>query len=200
MTEIYAKFNAYSKNMEITQIQVTYLELDDRMLMRINLGENKHVAFLLTRRICRFMLENLNAFLGLTLQNESPPVPSMPLSSPQNPQEKDSLSPFAGLDLKTPFQERKLEDSILSTCHDKLFVLNAACNRGDGGVSFTFFIQDTESMNLNLPRKLALDIHQLMAGIAVHVQWFAGLTPINVNEVSQDAGDSEQTKTSVIYH
>lgn len=36
MTEIYAKFNAYSKNMEITQIQLSYLELEDRMVMRIN--------------------------------------------------------------------------------------------------------------------------------------------------------------------
>ncbi len=186
--------------MEITQIQVSYLELEDRMMMRINLGENKHVAFLLTRRICRFMLENLSAFLGLHDQVDVIAARARPeVSSP--PEEIiESLEPFSGLDLQTPFQERKSEDNILPAGKDKELVVNAACNRNQEGVSFTFFIQDAESLNLNLPRKLALGIHQLMAGIAIQAQWFSGLTAIAMTGESNAVEDSEQTNTSVIYH
>jgi hypothetical protein len=190
--------------MEITQIQVSYLELEDRVIMRINLGENKHVAFLLTRRICRFMLENLNAFLGVSVQNAlafTPVIPPLtPQASPKSDKKKDVLAPFAGLDHQTPFQERKAENNILRTGHDKELVVNAACNRGQDGVSFTFFIQDAESLNLNLPRQLALGIHQLLSGVAVQAQWFSGLTQLPVGDASQVAEDVEQTKTSVTYH
>ena len=174
------------------------------MIMRINLGENKHVTFLLTRRICRFMLENLNAFLGISIQNAlifTPAIPpAIPQVSPQIEQKKESLAPFAGLDLQSPFQERKVEDNILRTGHDKELVVNAACNRGQDGVSFTFFIQDVESLNLNLPRKLALGIHQLMSGVAVQAQWFSGLTQLPDGDSSQVVEDPEQTKACVTYH
>jgi hypothetical protein len=188
--------------MEITQIQMTYLELEDRMIMRINLGENKHVAFLLTRRICRFMLENLNAFLGISIQNTlvfSPDVPpAMQNVSPQG--KKESLAPSPDLDHKTPFQERKPEGNILQTGNDKELVVNAACNRGQESVSFTFFIQNADSLNLNLPRQLALGIHQLLSGVAIQAQWFSGLTQMAIGQASQVAEDSEQTTTSVTYH
>ena len=186
--------------MEITQIQVSYLELEDRMIMRINLGENKHVAFLLTRRICRFMLENLSVFLDLPFQADVAAAPVTPQISSPHEKTNESLEPFAGLDLQTPFQERKSEENILPAGKDKELVVNAACNRDQAGVSFTFFIQDAESLNLNLPRKLALGIHQLMAGIAIQAQWFSGLTAIAMTGESNAVEDSEQTNTSVIYH
>jgi len=170
------------------------------MMMRINLDENKHVAFLLTRRICRFMLENLSVFLDLPVQSALPVSQAAPQIPRQFEGNKENLEPFAGLDLKTPFQERKAAESILSTGNDKELVANAACKREQDTVSFTFFIQDAESLNLNLPKKLALGIHQLLAEIATQAQWFTGLTQIAAVEASQASEEVQQTKTSVTYH
>ena len=79
-------------------------------------------------------------------------------------------------------------------------VVNAACNRGEDGLSFTLFIQAAESLNLNLPRKLALGLHQLMATIVIQAQWFSGLTAAVVSSSSQAEDDSEKIQSSVTYH
>jgi len=73
----------------------------------------------------------------------------------------------------------------LHTGREKELVVNAACNRGSDGISFTFFIEDAESLNLNLPRKLALGIHQLLAGIATQTQWFIGLSQISATDAAK---------------
>lgn len=186
--------------MEITQIQLSYLETEDRMVMRINLGADKHVSLLLTRRICRFMLENLNAFLGLTVQPgvADGSVAPAPLSEDQA--KKETSEPFAGLDIKTPFEERMPDGNILPAGKSSELVVNAACNRGEDGLSFTLFIQAAESLNLNLPRKLALGLHQLMATIVIQAQWFSGLTAAVVSSSSQAEDDSEKIQSSVTYH
>ncbi len=186
--------------MEITQIQLSYLETEDRMIMRINLGENQYVSLLLTRRICRFMLENLNAFLDLTVPTGVPEGAVIPVALPEDQANKESLQPFAGLDIKTPFEERNAQGNILPAGKSSELVVNAACNRGQDGLSFTFFIQAAESLNLNLPRKLALGLHQLMAKIVIQAQWFSGLTPAVISSSSQADDDSEKKQSSVTYH
>lgn len=187
--------------MEITQIQLSYLETEDRMMMRINLGDQKHVSLLLTRRICRFMLENLNAFLDLTVQTSVPGGSVIPLPDPEEQANTESLQPFAGLDINTPFEERKSEGNILPAGKSSELVMNAACNRGENALSFTLFIQAAESLNLNLPRKLALGLHQLMATIVIQAQWFSGLSPAVVaSGQSTLEDDAEKVHPSVIYH
>lgn len=186
--------------MEITQIQLSYLETEDRMIMRINLGEDKHVSLLLTRRICRFMLENLNAFLDLTVPGAASEGAAVPVVVAAEQENRELLQPFAGMDIKTPFQERNAQGNILPAGKSSELVVNAACNRGQEGLSFTFFIQAAESLNLNLPRKLALGLHQLMSTIVIQAQWFSGLTPLVVASESQAEDESGNVKSTVIYH
>lgn len=185
--------------MEITQIQLSYLEIEDRMILRINMQEDKHVSFLLTRRICRFVLENLNAFLGVDVPSE--PLVS-PASAPQSqaaPEENQSPRPLDNMDMKTPFQERAAQGNILNTGNNAALIINAACNRNDESVTFTLFIQDAEPLNLNLPKNLAMGIHQLMSGLTSQAQWFAGLTTI-AGAGSTQAEENKVESGKVIYH
>jgi hypothetical protein len=57
--------------MEISQIQLNYIDVEDRMVLRINMGVEQHLTLVLTRRIVRFMLDSLSVLL----QRISPPVP-----------------------------------------------------------------------------------------------------------------------------
>ena len=63
--------------MEISQIQLNYIDVEDRMVLRINMGVEQHLTLVLTRRIVRFMLDSLSVLL----QRISPPVAHVPKAS-----------------------------------------------------------------------------------------------------------------------
>ena len=186
--------------MEITQIQLSYLEHEDRMIIRINMGEDKHVSLLLTRRICRFMFENLNAFLGLAAPVDTALSPLIPSQSDPLSKAKEFQQPLAEMDLSTPFQERNPDGNILPSGKSSELVINAACNRGQESLTFKFFVQDAEPLNLNMPKKLAMGIHQLLSGLAIKAQWFSGLTPIDTSGEPLSDNQPAETKQSIIYH
>jgi hypothetical protein len=160
--------------MEITQIQVSYLDQQDRMVMRINMDVDKHLSMLLTRRIFRFMLENLNALLQLDVS--------------------------AHFDLNTPFQERAPEGNVLTQSSDALLVTNASCNRSKENLSFTFFIEGLQPVNLNLSASLALGVHQLLSGLATQAQWFSGLAPYANASDQQTQDQPGSGQQSITYH
>jgi len=186
--------------MEITQIQLSYLEHEDRMIIRINMGADKHVSLLLTRRICRFMFENLNAFLGLAAPVDTALTPLIQVQSDQGSKAKEFQQPLADMDLSTPFQERNPEGNILPSGKTSELVINAGCNRGKESLTFKFFVRDAEPLSLNMPKKLAMGIHQLLSGLANKAQWFSGLTPIDTSDEQNAENPSVDTKNSIIYH
>lgn len=190
--------------MEITQIQVSYLNQQDRMVMRINMDADKHLSMLLTRRICRFMLENLNALLQIDVPVQAVAESMVKTGFEGGEVQADSVSkPFeapAPLDLNTPFQERAPEGNVLTQSSDALLVTNASCNRSKENLSFTFFIEGLQPVNLNLSASLALGVHQLLSGLATQAQWFSGLAP-SANESDQQTQDQPGSgKQSITYH
>ena len=170
------------------------------MIIRINMGADKHVSLLLTRRICRFMFENLNAFLGLAAPVDTALSPLIQAQSVPVSQVKEFQQPLADMDLSTPFQERNPEGNILASGKPSELVINAGCNRAQESLSFKFFIQDAEPLNLNLPKKLAMGIHQLLSELAIKAQWFSGLTPIDTSAEVPADNQSGDAKQSIIYH
>lgn len=181
--------------MEITQIQLSYVEREDRVSLRINMDADKHVGFVLTRRICRFMIENLNAFLGIvppigedtsgfghavaaaavSQLQQLPPAPAPSYASSLIDHRAVPHPGLSGMDTQTPFQERDPQGSILDAGKKAALVLNAACNRSDENLTFTFFMENMEPLNLNLTKQLGLGIHQMLAGLVAQAQWFNGL-------------------------
>jgi hypothetical protein len=212
--------------MEITQIQVSYHDQEDRIVMRINLDADKHLSLLLTRRICRFMLENLGMFLNV---GASEPLLSVQLdgqsehaaanvhahaqdASQDDAQDariavdgqrglpRSSRLPDSPLDRQTPFQERQPDGNILSTGTDIILVANASCNRGEDQLTFTFFMNGLQPVNLNLSASLATGIFQLLSDLAIKAQWFTGLLPNNPVAADQTESDAVDVKQSITYH
>ncbi len=201
--------------MEITQIQVSYHDQEDRIVMRINLDADKHLSLLLTRRICRFMLENLGMFLKVQLLQQLVPAQldghSQYPSAQGGQDSQDSqdgqhrLPGSAGLsdaplDRQTPFQERQPEGNILSTGTDIILVTNASCNRGEDQLTFTFFMNGLQPVNLNLSASLATGIFQLLSDLVIKAQWFIGLLPNNPVAADQTESDAVDVKQSITYH
>lgn len=204
--------------MEITQIQLSYIELQDRIIARINLGADRHVALTLTRRICKFMIENLASFLKIDLpktntnvqidndfsaQRKSEFIDLNEIDKPvlpEDPVESAHASLPPGVQRDLPFEERGPEGSLLEKGHESVLVLNAGCVRSDEGLTFTFMIEGAQPLNLNLSSALATAIYQLLIDVAKRTQWFDGLGPkLEVNS-TQAAMPSEEEKKSITYH
>ncbi len=194
----------FEYDMEITQIQVRYLDQQDRMVMRINMDADKHLSMLLTRRICRFMLENLNALLQIDIPAqglaESVVKTDFQCGQVQGDSASESFEPPPQLDMATPFQERAPEGNVLAQSSDALLVANASCNRTKDSLSFTFFIEGLQPVNLNLSASLALGVHQLLSGVATQAQWFSGLAPFSQESEQQTLDQSGSGKNSITYH
>ena len=150
--------------MEITQIHVSYLETEDRVLMRLNFGVDRHVALTLTRRIARFILENIAAM---------PQVP-VEIVAPQTP---------------IALEEHPAQDSTARANAGAALVLNATCRRTNLEASFTFACAGSLELNLNLSLGLAKGLEKLLWPIVEQAQWFVALnakSAVSAEQTSED--------------
>ena len=193
--------------MEISQLQLSYVDVEDRMVLRINLGADQHLALVLTRRIVRFMLDSLSV---LAQRVTPPPAVRTVLGSDLSSKGGDPLAPQnvptapaalgqVGRD-DTPFQERAPEGNLLNVGHAAILVANAACQQKESGLTFTFLIEPLQPVNLNLSAHLGLGVSQLMTELSQRAQWF-GTTTIGQRDTSQQAlMELMPNQGSVTYH
>lgn len=204
--------------MEITQVELTFVELQDRVVARINLGSDKHLSLILTRRISKFMIENLASFLNVDLAQVFPMATKTPLDAQQSsgagpmkqitPQQVpqpvvqpvESAAPPPGVQRDLPFEERSPEGSLLDKGYEPALILNASCTRTDEGLTFTLFVEDAQPMNLNLTEALATGIYQLLLNVVKRAQWFEGFVEKSKEETNQAAMPTEEEKKSITYH
>jgi hypothetical protein len=193
--------------MEISQLQLSYVDVEDRMVLRINLGADQHLALVLTRRIVRFMLDSLSVLaqrvtpppaVRSVLGSDLPSKGGDPLA-PQNVPKAPAALGQVGRD-DTPFQERAPEGNLLNVGHAAILVANAACQQTESGLTFTFLIEPLQPVNLNLSAHLGLGVSQLMTELSQRAQWF-GTTTIGQRDTSQQAlMDLMPNQGSVTYH
>jgi len=187
--------------MEISQIQLNYIDVEDRMVLRINVGDEQHLTLVLTRRIVRFMLDSLSVLL----QRISPAPTAGPKASAAaaTPSASANETPAAvgqvGRDT-TPFEERAPEGNVLNVGRAAVLVNNAACQQTDTGLTFTFLIEPLQPVNLNLSAHLGLGVSQLLTELSSRAQWF-DVTTIGQRETSQQAlMELMPNQGSVTYH
>jgi hypothetical protein len=178
--------------MEISQIQLNYIDVEDRMVLRINMGVEQHLTLVLTRRIVRFMLDSLSVLL----QRISPPESGTPHSSAS---EAPAAVGQIGKDT-APFEERAPEGNVLNVGSAAVLVNNAACQQTDTGLTFTFLIEPLQPVNLNLSAHLGLGVSQLLTELSRRAQWF-DVTAIGQRETSKQAlMELMPNQGSVTYH
>ena len=197
--------------MEISQIQLNYVDVEDRMVLRINMGVEQHLTLVLTRRIVRFMLDSLSVLL----QRISPvatPGPNASVAAAR-PSASVNASPHASASANeppaalgqsgkdtTPFEERAPEGNVLNVGRAAVLVNNAACQQTDTGLTFTFLIEPLQPVNLNLSAHLGLGVSQLMSELSSRAQWF-DVTAIGQRETSKEAlMELMPNQGSVTYH
>jgi hypothetical protein len=187
--------------MEISQIQLNYIDVEDRMVLRINMGVEQHLTLVLTRRIVRFMLDSLSVLL----QRISPPATHAPKAgaAAAAPSAGANEAPAAlgqiGKDT-APFEERAPEGNVLNVGRAAVLVNNAACQQTDTGLTFTFLIEPLQPVNLNLSAHLGLGVSQLLTELSSRAQWF-DVTAIGQRETSEQAlMDLMPNQGSVTYH
>jgi len=193
--------------MEISQIQLNYVDVEDRMVLRINMGVEQHLTLVLTRRIVRFMLDSLSVLL----QRISPPASHAPKADAAAATPGASASAIAraneppaalgqlGRDT-TPFEERAPEGNLLNVGRAAVLVNNAACQQTDTGLTFTFLIEPLQPVNLNLSAHLGLGVSQLLTELSRRAQWF-DVTAIGQRETSKEAlMELMPNQGSVTYH
>ena len=183
-----------SEFMEISQIQLNYIDVEDRMVLRINMGVEQHLTLVLTRRIVRFMLDSLSVLL----QRISPAEP-IALHSSASANEAPAALGQLGKDT-APFEERAPEGNVLNVGSAAVLVNNAACQQTDTGLTFTFLIEPLQPVNLNLSAHLGLGVSQLLTELSRRAQWF-DVTAIGQRETSKEAlMDLMPNQGSVTYH
>lgn len=155
--------------MNITQIQVTYVDTDDRMVMRVSFGLEQSIVFTLTRRICRFILENI-AELEYPIVQNATPERTVPLGEDVN-------------------QERPTNNSS----DRPLLVENAECQRSRTDVRFIFFSRDANQVNLNLSSVLAKGLEALLLPLVNQAGWFIPLSNRLDRQPDADVGGVAST-------
>ena len=180
--------------MEISQIQLNYIDVEDRMVLRINMGVEQHLTLVLTRRIVRFMLDSLSVLLQRISSAESA-VPSPGASANAPPAALGQI----GKDT-APFEERAPAGNVLNVGRAAVLVNNAACQQTDSGLTFTFLIEPLQPVNLNLSAHLGTGVSQLLTALSSRAQWF-DVTAIGQRETSQQAlMELMPNQGSVTYH
>lgn len=155
--------------MNITQIQVTYVDTDDRMVMRVSFGLEQSIVFTLTRRICRFILENI-AELEYPIVQNATPERTVPLGEDVN-------------------QELPTNNSS----DRPLLVENAECQRSRTDVRFIFFSRDANQVNLNLSSVLAKGLEALLLPLVNQAGWFIPLSNRLDRQPDTDVGGVAST-------
>ncbi len=154
--------------MNITQIQVTYVDTEDRMLMRVSFGLEQSLALVLTRRICRFILENITELEFPVVHNATPE----PLASTEE-----------GADPK-PLCVRD---------ERPLLIENAECQRTRTEARFIFFARDVGQVNVNLSAGLAKGLESLLFPLVNQAGWFTSLTTQAQRRSEQDSDGMTST-------
>lgn len=213
--------------MEIKQLQVGYHDTQDRMVLRINIDADKFANLLLTRRVCRFILDQIGPFLKVAdsgaapedktvnkqkksakkkmAEQTVPVVPDRLIPKGSNEEKPDSETPEqpkpAKPDYKTPFEERSPEGNIFGPGSIWPVVVNAGCTTADGKLSFTLQFESQQTMNLTLSPQLAKGVFRLMFDLAERIQWFGAISaPINTPEPIESIEAGPSIKSSVTYH
>lgn len=212
--------------MEIKQIQVGYNDAQDRMVLRINIDDDKFANLVLTRRVCRFMLDQISPYLKITEPGPEPSVGSKEPKSGKRARKKlseqtiavvaDNLGPAraseengigksveapAKPDYKTPFEDRNPEGNIFGIGSACPVVVNAGCSTQDDKLCFTLQFENQQTMNLSLSQLLAKGIFRLMYDLAERIQWFGGIAPTHVSHASEaDVNEAPVARSSVTYH
>lgn len=155
--------------MNITQIQVTYVDTDDRMVMRVSFGLEQSIVFTLTRRICRFILENIAELEYPIVQNATP-----------------ERTVQLGEDVNQELPTNKSSDR-------PLLVENAECQRSRTDVRFIFFSRDANQVNLNLSSVLAKGLEALLLPLVNQAGWFIPLSNRLDRQPDADVGGVAST-------
>ena len=213
--------------MEIKQLQVGYNDTQDRMVLRINIDDDKFANLVLTRRVCRFILDQIGPFIKISEPRVAPEdktaakpkktarkktaeqtvavVPDrLPLtgkdeagSGSDTPDQTKAAKP----DYQTPFEERPPEGNIFGVGSVWPVVVNAGCATADGKLSFTLQFENQQTMNLTLSAQLAKGLFRLMFDLAERIQWFGAISaPVNTTEAIESLEAGPSIKSSVTYH
>lgn len=206
--------------MEIKQLQVGYNDTQDRMVLRINIDQDKFANLVLTRRVCRFILDQIGPFLKISepeiakpanrsskktleltesaLADPLKPVKSVEVIDPAPAAEAAAEKP----DYNTPFEERAPEGNVFGVGSAWPVVVNAGCTQENDKQVFTLQFENQQTMNLTLSEPLAKGLFRLMVDLAERIQWFGGISspaPQAVTTVS-DADTEPVIKRSITYH
>ena len=155
--------------MNITQIQVTYVDTDDRMVMRVSFGLEQSIVFTLTRRICRFILENIAELEYPMVQNATP-------------------------ERNVPLGEAVNQELPTNNFGDRpLLVENAECQRSRTDVHFIFFLRDVNQVSVNLSSVLAKGLEALLLPLVDQAGWFVPLASRVVRQPDQDSAEVVST-------
>ncbi len=149
--------------MNITQIQVSYVDTEDRLVMRVNFGLEQSIVFTLTRRICRFILENIAELEYPIVQNATP-------------------------ERTAPLGEGVNQELPTNNSSDRpLLVENAECQRCRTDVRFIFLSRDANQVNLNLSSVLAKGLEALLLPLVNQAGWFIPLASRLDRQPDQDS-------------
>ena len=216
--------------MEIKQLQVGYNDAQDRMILRINIDDDKFANLVLTRRICRFMLDHIGPFIKVpalvSAQSPAAPAPgstaevgasadsSADRRKPRKAKaavtksskadattEPKATSTEPKADYQTPFEDRSPEGNLFGVGALPPVVVNAGCQPVEPNLIMTLQFENQQTMTLTLSQHLAKGIYRLMFDLAERIQWFSGISGLTTKR--DDAGDSPVVVInpgSVTYH
>lgn len=216
--------------MEIKQLQVGYNDSQDRMILRINIDNDKFANLVLTRRVCRFMLDQIGPFIKMPAvvpaQSTAAPTPQATTevtagadasadrrkprkakaaatkSSEADPQSASmAASPEPKADYQTPFEDRLPEGNLFGVGALPPVVVNAGCQPVEPNLIMTLQFENQQIMTLTLSQHLAKGIYRLMFDLAERIQWFGGISGLTSKR--DDVGDSAVVVInpgSVTYH
>lgn len=209
--------------MEIKQLQVGYNDAQDRMVLRINIDTDKFANLVLTRRVCRFMMDQIGPFLNLpaaapqigeaaAAEQAVKEVAASTDASADRRAPRKSKAAAAKVapaetpkepkaDYQTPFEDRAPEGNLFGLGALPPVVVNAGCQPSDGNLIFTLQFENQQTMTLTLSQHLARGIYRLIYDLAERIQWFSG---ISGNAVQREASDENPVvvinRGSVTYH
>ena len=212
--------------MEIKQLQVGYNDAQDRLVLRINIDQDKFANLVLTRRVCRFMLDQIGPFLRIadgvvedTAGQGTKPrrksrkkkadeavavVPDnlKPAGEQVDDEETGAEKPVTVKpDYQTPFEERNPAGNIFGVGAAWPVVVNAGCSQQDDRLTFVLQFENQQTMNLTLSEPLAKGLFRLVYDLAERIQWFGGVSLVPAKPAASEPADAPTPpKNSVTYH
>lgn len=215
--------------MEIKQLQVGYNDAQDRMVLRINIDDDKFANLVLTRRVCRFMLDQIGPFLKIPAAVASQSAvgeaveavtevsasadPGADRRKPRKTkataksakadaqQTAESTPPEPKADYQTAFEDRSPEGNLFGVGALPPVVVNAGCQPADPNLVMTLQFENQQTMTLTLSQHLAKGIYRLMFDLAERIQWFSGISGLSAQRDDAEAAPVVVINPgSVTYH